>query len=460
MSDSNAPKKEDLQLSNPGGLGDSSLRLRDKILLIAAIAVLIFGLLVWGRISWGTSVFETAQLWIYQNYGVSRAWAFSCAVLVALLLTANLGFLVAAVLFGRRKDVNRLLVVSALVLIPGTVVYQLSNRDQCFNRTTEAPLCALYKKPDGAFVLHRVDDAEPPSTWMKVRIASRDDVVRYGSSEDDRKSLKPTRITWEICGIGTEIFDSVSGDPKVFFAKIDNRFELFDRPGFHPQLNVRLEPVTDQSAREICKALDAQKAKTEREAKEAQQAQLAETKALDAQKAKAERAANEKALRDQERVPVPNATPQANIMTPRLTERTAREPQASCKVFVMDESNMKIVNPYEGGCKNGLANGQGRYTYSVQYLPNGDTFINLVEGEFRNGKLNGKARMSQLNLDQHVGEPQQFFENFFLMPGIRFGCYQYKAYYPQVTECPGGWQVDYSQTTPPPGSAPPPPPPF
>jgi len=82
MSDSNAPNKEDPQSSSLSGNRGSSLRIRDKIVLIGAISVLIFGLLVWGRISWGSNVFETAQLWIYQNYGVSRAWAFTLAVLV------------------------------------------------------------------------------------------------------------------------------------------------------------------------------------------------------------------------------------------------------------------------------------------------------------------------------------------------------------------------------------------
>lgn len=286
MSDSTAPKNEGLQLPSPAIPGDSSFKLRDKILLVAAVFVLIVGLLVWARIEWGTGTFQTAQLWIYQNYGVSRAWAFTFAVLTALLLTANLGFLVVAVLLGRRKDLNRLLVISALVLIPGTVVYELRNGDQCFNRTTDTPLCAVYKKPDGSFGLHRVDGAEPPSTWRKVRTASREDVIRYGSSDDDRKKLRPTRITWGKCGPENEFFDSVSGDPKIFFAKIDNRFELFDQPGFHPQVNVRLEPVTIQSVREICKALDAIKATAEREANEAR---LAATRELEEQKAKAER---------------------------------------------------------------------------------------------------------------------------------------------------------------------------
>lgn len=286
MSDSTAPKNEDPQLPSPAIPGDSSFKLRDKILLIAAVFVLVVGLLVWARIEWGTGAFQTAQLWIYHNYGVSRAWAFTFAVLTALLFTANLGFLVVAVLLGRRKDLNRLLVISALVLIPGTIVYELRNGDQCFNRTTDTPLCAVYKKPDGSFGLHRVDGAEPPSTWRKVRTASREDVIRYGSSDDDRKKLRPTRITWGECGPENEFFDSVSGDPKIFFAKIDNRFELFDQPGFHPQVNVRLEPVTIQSVREICKALDAIKATAEREANEAR---LAANRELEGQKAKAER---------------------------------------------------------------------------------------------------------------------------------------------------------------------------
>src|SRR6185369_14230981 len=107
--------------------------------------------------------------------------------------------------------------------------------DQCFDRSTDAPLCSLYDKPDGTRVVHRIDEAEPPSTWRKLRIASRDDVRQYASSEGDKAKLKPTRLTWSTCGAGTEFFDPVSGDAKVFYVKVDGRFELFDRPGFHPQ---------------------------------------------------------------------------------------------------------------------------------------------------------------------------------------------------------------------------------
>jgi hypothetical protein len=52
------------------------------------------------------------------------------------------------------------------------------------------------------------------------------------SSAGDKAKLRPARLSWATCSAGTEFFDPVSGDAKVFYVKIDGRFELFDRPGF------------------------------------------------------------------------------------------------------------------------------------------------------------------------------------------------------------------------------------
>lgn len=60
----------------------------------------------------------------------------------------------------------------------------------------------------------------------------------------------------------------------------------------------------------------------------------------------------------------------------------------SCKVLVPHSDYQVVVSPYDGECKDGLANGNGTYTM----LSNQDTV--KVVGEFHGGKLNDKFTMS------------------------------------------------------------------
>lgn len=51
-----------------------------------------------------------------------------------------------------------------------------------------------------------------------------------------------------------------------------------------------------------------------------------------------------------------------------------------------------IVSPYKGGCKDGLAEGQGSYSYLAP-TPDGDKLTG-ISGEFRHGELNGNATVT------------------------------------------------------------------
>ena len=100
-------------------------------------------------------------------------------------------------------------------------------------------------------------------------------------------------------------------------------------------------------------------------------------------------------------------------------------------------------------------------TYSFAF-PYGEKTIERVEGEFRNGRLNGTATRAALagpNGPVDGATTGEYFENWFLVPGLKFWCDARKTYYPNVRECPGDWQPDYSETTPMAGVPLPPPPP-
>jgi len=65
---------------------------------------------------------------------------------------------------------------------------------------------------------------------------------------------------------------------------------------------------------------------------------------------------------------------------------------ADCKVSLMGQS-VNIVSPYKGGCKDGLAEGQGSYSFQSGANPE----ITTVKGQFRKGKLNGHATSTTPN---------------------------------------------------------------
>jgi hypothetical protein len=73
-----------------------------------------------------------------------------------------------------------------------------------------------------------------------------------------------------------------------------------------------------------------------------------------------------------------------------------------------NKSIVRVLTPYRGGCKDGLAEGQGSYTIAGE----GGQLIVGFNGNFRNGKLNGHATVTKSFLNQqpfeiHKGEFRQ-----------------------------------------------------
>lgn len=81
--------------------------------------------------------------------------------------------------------------------------------------------------------------------------------------------------------------------------------------------------------------------------------------------------------------------------------------QGDCEV-ILGYPGQSIAIPYKGGCKDGLADGQGSYTYSYKLAPEMQT---TVSGTFRNGKLNGHATFNQSGLISEVEEQENGIVN-------------------------------------------------
>ncbi len=64
----------------------------------------------------------------------------------------------------------------------------------------------------------------------------------------------------------------------------------------------------------------------------------------------------------------------------------------NCKVITLTSDNSRLVSPYKGDCKDGVADGHGSYT--LQVYRGGVPKLMNVNGEFRNGRLNGKVTVT------------------------------------------------------------------
>lgn len=83
---------------------------------------------------------------------------------------------------------------------------------------------------------------------------------------------------------------------------------------------------------------------------------------------------------------------QPPVTTAPASAQQATAGQGDCKVFTLQD-RMIIESPYRGGCKDGLADGQGSFTYFIMY--EGTKLVSSVKGEFRHGKMNGNGTIVQ-----------------------------------------------------------------
>lgn len=73
--------------------------------------------------------------------------------------------------------------------------------------------------------------------------------------------------------------------------------------------------------------------------------------------------------------------------------------QGDCMVILIDESSMAIVSSYKGGCKDGLAEGHGSYTYSIKHSDGSKDVVLSAKGEFHRGKFHGTVTITGENND-------------------------------------------------------------
>ncbi len=98
---------------------------------------------------------------------------------------------------------------------------------------------------------------------------------------------------------------------------------------------------------------------------------------------------------------------------------------AECRVAIPYYPQGKIETPYSGGCKGGMADGTGKYSFSVVDKDTNTTVVTKVSGTFSNGKINGEGRLVSSNGSWEVGTYQEGnrwnITSVGFTKGVRFG---------------------------------------
>lgn len=82
-----------------------------------------------------------------------------------------------------------------------------------------------------------------PKYGIKLKPVTSDMMVKF---QKKMMGMQPKRIILKTVE-GFEFFDSITGEPKVWYHIDKERsYEFFDRPGYHPTFNVELKPVTPE----------------------------------------------------------------------------------------------------------------------------------------------------------------------------------------------------------------------
>jgi hypothetical protein len=271
------------------------------------------------------------------SHGASNATA-SLIAWAVMLIAAGLPTLALVRIFNWRGRPIDYAAAMILPLISWGIAQFPANFDQ-----TGAALKYCSNRPDGTLFCLDHAGVDPITQTKLTPMSASLAEVEFRRN----KGLVPKRIALPPAEI--VFFDALTGQPKVWVHENDQGcFDIFDNPGVDPQSGEPLSQITKKVVRAI---------------KECANGSL------------------------------PNASNNGatNLLEPSRAQQTgAAVGQVDCKVFpILNMNAMTVETPYAGGCKHGMAEGQGSFTYRVHER------VHSVKGEFHAGKLNGNATITQ-----------------------------------------------------------------
>jgi len=212
----------------------------------------------WWYLRWATgmAVFEVARDHLRDSLG------FSSAVATVIATGTGLGAaFVLTVLLVKANYILAAVVAVAVLGLPLALLHDAVSADQCFNHKTGAALCDVWETPSGSFAIRRKDGAYPPSSWQRLRDATRADARAYlpsdGATSSSAVDRVPHLVALASCNPPPTFFDA-AGQATVYWSRADDGgIELWNIRGVHPTTGQLLKPITPQIAKEVCAKLAA-----------------------------------------------------------------------------------------------------------------------------------------------------------------------------------------------------------
>lgn len=235
-----------------------------RAVIVIMIVVALVGGWMWFRWSVGMDVFDGTRAYLREELGLSKTFA-----TVIALIGGIGGFAFASVVaIGTRS-----LAVAALTLavfgIPLAFLADSMADRVCFRHETGQALCDVWRTADGYCQIRRKDAGAPPRGWEIVRSASLGDVKACSGNPDEQVKNKPRELNVESCDSMPQFFDS-AGQPRIYWIRKGQRYELWDRAGHHPVSGLPLQPMTLDVAEKICEQLEGDKKQHDAMARQAE----------------------------------------------------------------------------------------------------------------------------------------------------------------------------------------------
>lgn len=237
------------------------------ILCILVIAYIILRFLnIWvGR--------QIAQHYVerlHQYTGISSYLAEALTVVLALLLAFALYWMFS---FSRFQRVTAYGII-VLIMAGTPVAIHIFSERHYFPKKGGEILYRYTISQEGKIRIFRGDVYNDPQTGKKTKPLTPE-IAQARYRED--KGLIPSKLNIERLE-DIELFDKVTGAPKVWYCwnKVSNKYDLFDKPGYHPITRVPLFPVTPGVAQKIVQQIKIEIQQHEKLEKEKQE-QIART---------------------------------------------------------------------------------------------------------------------------------------------------------------------------------------
>jgi hypothetical protein len=303
------------------------------LIRIGAIALLVYVALMLGFAIYNYSGTKSSLI----SHGASNATA-SLIAWAVMLVASALPALALVRIFNWRGRPYDYAAAMVLPLISWAIAQFPANFDQ-----TGAALKYCANRPDGTLFCLDHAGVDPITQTKLIPMSASLAEVEFRRN----KGLVPKRITLPLAEV--VFFDTLTGQPKVWVHEDDQGcFDLFDNSGADPQSGEPLSKITKEIVRKVKECATGS-------------------------------------------VPKSSDKGAAIPPEPSIAQQTGEAvDQADCKVFpILNMSAMTIETPYAGGCKHGMAEGQGSFTYRVHER------VHSVRGKFHAGNLNGNATITQ-----------------------------------------------------------------